>query len=106
MEEIVMKYPTSDSVYLLPIIKKQGDVRRQYDNALHLVSYRLKELSTMLKLQRPLTMYVARIPGQVLPRRRKLHFQSSAKVWDMIPSQRHKSTLPHWKRRLLIRQTR
>jgi integrase len=34
--------------------------RRQYDNALHLVNYRLKELSTMLKLQRPLTMYVAR----------------------------------------------
>ena len=33
---------------------------KQYDNALHLVNYRLKELSTMLKLQRPLTMYVAR----------------------------------------------
>ena len=44
----------------LPIIKEQGDERRQYDNALHLVNYRLKELSTMLKLQRPLTMYVAR----------------------------------------------
>lgn len=60
MEEIVTKYPTPDSVYLLPIIKKQDNERRQYDNALHLVNYRLKELSTMLKLQRPLTMYVAR----------------------------------------------
>ena len=45
---------------LLPIIKEEGNDRRQYDNALHLVNYRLKELSTMLKLQRPLTMYVAR----------------------------------------------
>ena len=59
MEEIISKYPTSDSIYLLPIIKKQGDERRQYDNALHLVNYRLKELSAMLNLQRPLTMYVA-----------------------------------------------
>ena len=30
------------------------------DNFMKLVNYRLKELSTMLKLQRPLTMYVAR----------------------------------------------
>lgn len=60
MEEIVTKDLTPDSVYLLPIIKKPEDERRQYDNALHLVNYRLKELSTMLKLQRPLSMYVAR----------------------------------------------
>lgn len=60
MEEIVTKDLTPDSVYLLPIIKKPEDERRQNDNALHLVNYRLKELSTMLKLQRPLTMYVAR----------------------------------------------
>ena len=38
----------------------KANERRQYDNTLHLVNYRLKELSTMLKLQRPLTMYVAR----------------------------------------------
>lgn len=37
-----------------------NDERRQYDNAMHLVNCRLKELSAMLKLQRPLTMYVAR----------------------------------------------
>lgn len=60
MEEIVTKDLIPDSVYLLPFIKKPEDERRQYDNALHLVNYRLKELSTMLKLQRPLTMYVAR----------------------------------------------
>ena len=83
MAEIIAKYPDNQTDFLLPIIKEQGNgwnseshqaclngrvvtdegeanKRRQYDNALHLVNYRLKELSTMLKLQRPLTMYVAR----------------------------------------------
>ena len=60
MAEIVVKYPENQTDFLLPIIKEEGNERRQYDNALHLVNYRLKELSTMLKLQRPLTMYVAR----------------------------------------------
>lgn len=60
MAEIIAKYPENKTGFLLPIIKEQGNERRQYDNALHLVNYRLKELSTMLKLQRPLTMYVAR----------------------------------------------
>ncbi len=83
MAEIVAKYPENQTDFLLPIIKEEGNgrnseshqaclngrvvtdegkanERRQYENALHLVNYRLKELSTMLKLQRPLTMYVAR----------------------------------------------
>ena len=60
MAEIIAKYPANKTDFLLPIIKEQGNERRQYDNALHLVNYRLKGLSTMLKLQRPLTMYVAR----------------------------------------------
>ena len=60
MAEIVVKYPENQTDFLLPIIKEEGNERRQYDNALHLINYRLKELSTMLKLQRPLTMYVAR----------------------------------------------
>lgn len=60
MEEIVRKYPSGGSGYLLPIIKEQGNERKQYDNGLHLVNYRLKDLSRMLRLPRPLTMYVAR----------------------------------------------
>ena len=60
MAEIIAKYPENKTDFFLPIIKEEGNDRRQYDNALHLVNYRLKELSTMLKLQRPLTMYVAR----------------------------------------------
>ena len=53
MAEIIAKYPENKTDFLLPIIKEEGNERRQYDNALHLVNYRLK-------LQRPLTMYVAR----------------------------------------------
>ena len=60
MAEIIAKYPENKTDFLLPIIKEQGNERRQYDNALHLVNYHLKELSKRLKLQRPLTMYVAR----------------------------------------------
>ena len=60
MAEIVAKYPDNQTDYLLPIIKEKENERKQYDNALHLVNYRLKGLSKMLKLQRPLTMYVAR----------------------------------------------
>ena len=60
MEEIVAKYPKNETDFLLPIITKQGNERKQYDNALHLVNYHLKDLSEILQLQRPLTMYVAR----------------------------------------------
>ena len=83
MAEIIAKYSENQTDFLLPIIKEKGNgrnseshqaclngrvvtdegeanERRQYDNAQHLVNYRLKELSTMLKLQRSLTMYVAR----------------------------------------------
>lgn len=60
MTDIVAKYPENKTNFLLPIIKEQGNERKQYDNALHLVNYHLKELSERLKLQRPLTMYVAR----------------------------------------------
>lgn len=60
MAEIVAKYPENKTDFLLPIIKEQGNERKQYDNALHLVNYHLKDLSERLKLQRPLTMYVAR----------------------------------------------
>lgn len=60
MAEIVAKYLENKTDFLLPIIKEQGNERKQYDNALHLVNYHLKDLSERLKLLRPLTMYVAR----------------------------------------------
>ena len=60
MAEIIAKYPENKTDFFLPIITKQGNERKQYDNALHLVNYHLKDLSEMLQFQRPLTMYVAR----------------------------------------------
>ena len=60
MAEIIAKYPENKTEFILPIIKEPGNERKQYDNALHLVNYHLKDLSEMLQLQRPLTMYVAR----------------------------------------------
>ena len=60
MEDIVNKYTENETEYLLPIIKERGNERRQYDNALHLVNSRLKDLSNLLELKQPLTMYVAR----------------------------------------------
>ena len=61
MQQIVEKYSTiCMGDYLLPIIRRAGDERRQYTNALHVVNQRLKQLSEQLHLPRPLTMYVAR----------------------------------------------
>ena len=60
MDEIVKKYTAEEQTYLLPIITQESDERRQYINAMHLVNKRLKELSEILNLPRPLTMYVAR----------------------------------------------
>lgn len=61
MQQIAEKYSTDcTGDYLLPIISREGDERRQYTNALHVVNQRLKRLSELLRLPRPLTMYVAR----------------------------------------------
>lgn len=61
MQEIVNKYTTSASSYLLPIIKEpDGDERRQYKNALSRINQQLKKLGKRLGLSVPLTMYVAR----------------------------------------------
>jgi len=61
MQEIVAKYDTSGTPYLLPIIRNpEADDRRQYKNAAHLVNDKLKRLGRQLGLPVPLTSYVAR----------------------------------------------
>lgn len=61
MQDIVSKYDTGDTPYLLPIIKDMDtDARRQYKNAAHLVNSKLKKLGERLGLSIPLTSYVAR----------------------------------------------
>lgn len=61
MQEIIDKYDTSQTPYLLPIIKDTAtDEWRQYKNASHLVNDKLKKLGEQLGLPVPLTSYVAR----------------------------------------------
>lgn len=60
MQALLDKYPVNESPYLLPIIRRSDDERRQYLNAIHLVNRQLKTLSQKLGLSSPLTMYVAR----------------------------------------------
>lgn len=61
MQEIIDKYDTGDSLYLLPIIKETGtDSRTQYKNGAHLVNDKLKKIGEQLGLETPLTSYVAR----------------------------------------------
>jgi site-specific recombinase XerD len=62
MQKIVEKYDTSQSIYLLPIIKplSEMDSRKQYIYAAHNVTYGLKIIGKKLGLSVPLTMYVSR----------------------------------------------
>jgi len=61
MQEIIDKYDTIGTPYLLPIIKDMDtDERRQYKNAAHLVNNKLRKLGEQLGLSIPLTSYVAR----------------------------------------------
>ncbi|MBQ3187986.1 MAG: site-specific integrase [Bacteroidaceae bacterium] len=62
MQEIVEKYDSPLSDYLLPVIKpfSEIDERSQYQNAMCLINRKLKEIGKMIGLQLPLTMYVAR----------------------------------------------
>lgn len=61
MQEIIDRYDTGDSLYLLPIIRKSDmNERIQYLNALCMVNRKLKTIGKMIDLQLPLTTYVAR----------------------------------------------
>lgn len=61
MQDIVDKYDTSGTPYLLPIIKNVDmKERRHYKSAAHLVNAKLRLLGEQLGLSMPLTTYVAR----------------------------------------------
>lgn len=61
MQNIVDKYNTESSPYLLPIITELGmEERRQYCNKSHSINRNLKKIGDMAGLDMPLTMYVAR----------------------------------------------
>ena len=61
MQEIVERYDTGASPYLLPIISRPGvDEVRQYRNKIRVVNKHLKQLGHRLGLAAKLTTYVAR----------------------------------------------
>lgn len=62
MQDIVNKYNTGNSQYLLPIIDPHCkiDERKQYLRVSHKVNYHLKKLGDNINLPNALTMYVAR----------------------------------------------
>ncbi len=60
MREIIDRYSRQDSLYLLPLIYPLGDVRKQYEAALHRINDNLKEVGRMANLEKPLTTYVSR----------------------------------------------
>lgn len=61
MQELIDKYDTSGTPYLLPVIKYGSrDERTQYLNEAHRVNRNLKKIGKLLGLDIPLTTYVAR----------------------------------------------
>jgi integrase len=60
MQVIVDHHHQQGSDRLLPIIKNEADIRKQYDTALHKINYNLKKIGEAIGLSIPLTMYVAR----------------------------------------------
>lgn len=65
MQEIIDKYDTSGTPYLLPIIRDmKEDARKQYKSEAHRENQSLKKIGKLLGLAIPLTSYVARKSGK------------------------------------------
>ena len=61
MQELIDKYDTFDTPYLLPVIRNNGvDEWHQYQNAAHRINRNLKQIGKQIGLDIPLTTYVAR----------------------------------------------
>lgn len=62
MQDIVDKYHTTDSEYLLPIIRTtcKTQARKQYLNSIRTINQHLKQIGQITNLPLPLTTYVAR----------------------------------------------
>ncbi|MDE6574795.1 MAG: site-specific integrase [Muribaculaceae bacterium] len=61
MQNLLDKYPCNETVYLLPIIRKNEiNERSAYRNAGYNINHNLKKIACMAGLSIPLTLYVAR----------------------------------------------
>lgn len=76
IEKILLKYPTGDSCYLLPLIKNDGtDERKQYKNKSAYINRYLKAIGRELQLPIALTMYVSRHSWAQAAREKKIPLQ-------------------------------
>lgn len=90
MQEIIDKYDTMGSSYLLPIIlDAEADERKQYKSAAQLVNSKLKKLGEQIGLPIPLTSYVARHAWASIARSKTFRWLPSARLWDMIRKTLH-----------------
>ena len=98
MQEIVDKYDTESSIYLLPIIKpySKTDERTQYIYAGHNINRSLKAIGKELGLSLPLTMYTSRHSWRASPKARMFRYRSSAREWGTIQKLPPESISPHW----------
>ena len=61
MQNLLDKYPCNETVYLLPIIRKNEiNERSAYRNAGYNINHSLKKIACMVGVSIPLTLYVAR----------------------------------------------
>jgi integrase len=73
MQKIVDRYPLLPTQYLLPIIlREDGTERRQYLNKMLFVNRKLKVIGRSIRLDMPLSMYVARHSWASIARRRNI----------------------------------
>lgn len=73
MQEIVDKYDTEGSCYLLPIIKIPNvNERKQYESSLRLINNKLKDIAKAVNLRMPLSTYVARHSWASIARSRNI----------------------------------
>ena len=70
MQELIDKYDTFDTPYLLPVIRNNGvDEWHQYQNAAHRINRNLKQIGKQIGLDIPLTTSSCMaMHGPVLPK--------------------------------------
>lgn len=104
MQDIVNKYVSPESPYLLPIIRDtHADARLQYKNAIHLVNNKLKLIGKEIGLGIPLTTYVARHGWASIAKHKIYLLELSVKLSVTIPRKQPVSILIRWILQLLIK---
>ncbi len=72
MIDIINRYSSTTSLYLLPILNDFGNTRTQYLAAIHKINKSLRKIGQMLSLPIPLTTYVSRHSWATLAKRKHI----------------------------------